>query len=144
MATSLGDPHVKTGWVIATNKNAAERATTPGAVPPDPANPRAYLIVIRGRFVCRGCSRPPGANPPRGRVAYSIWVPGHGISDWGLQARPPRGLRELGRIVVLELASSRGTAPVRLERGTAAAAHDPDRARPNAPASPRDRAGPGA
>jgi hypothetical protein len=103
MATGLGDPHVTTAWVIATRKNAAEQVTTPGAVPPDPANPRAYLIVIRGRFVCRDCSGPARAAPPRGRVAYDIWVPGHGLSDFGLQRRLPRRLGRLGRIVKLEL-----------------------------------------
>jgi hypothetical protein len=107
MATGLADRHVKTALVIATTKNAAENATTPGAVPPDPANPRAYLIVIRGRFVCQACSRPPGAKPPRGRVAYDIWVPGVGVSDFGLQSRMPRRLRRLGRIVTMRLVPPR-------------------------------------
>jgi hypothetical protein len=104
LATRLHDPHVDTAWVIATRRNAAEHATTPGAVRPDPADARAYLIVIRGRFVCRDCTGPSGARPPRGRVAYDIWVPGHGIIDFGLQRRMPRRLGRLGRIVRLELA----------------------------------------
>lgn len=103
MARGLGDPHVTTALAIATTKNAAENATTPGAVPPDPKNPVAYLIVIEGRFVCRNCPGPAGAKPPRGRVAYEIWVPGHGVSDSGLQHRMPAGLRRLGRNVTLVL-----------------------------------------
>jgi hypothetical protein len=126
MASGLGDPHVKTAWVIATRKNAAEYATTPGAVPPDPHNPRAYLILIRGRFVCGSCSGPVGAKPPRGRVAYDIWIPGHGISDFGLQRRVPRGVHRLGPLVRIRLVPpripaselalhpGRGIGPVRL------------------------------
>jgi hypothetical protein len=93
--------------VIATRKNAAEHVTTPGAVPADPHNPRAYLILIRGRFVCSSCSGPVGAEPPRGRVAYEIWMPGHGISDFGLQRAVPRGLHRLGRVVRLRLVPPR-------------------------------------
>jgi hypothetical protein len=103
MATSLGDSHVTTAWVIETTKDAAENAMTPGAIPPDRHNPRAYLVLIRGHFVCRGCSRPLGAKPPRGRVAYVIWVPGRGVTDDGLQAHVPKGVRRLGRIVTLRL-----------------------------------------
>jgi hypothetical protein len=107
MASGLGDPHVRTAWVIATRKDAAERATTPGAVPPDPHNPRAYLILIRGRFVCSSCSGPVGAKPPRGKVAYDIWVPGRGISDFGLVRHVPRGLHRLGPPVRMRLVAPR-------------------------------------
>ena len=107
MAAGLGDPHVKTAWVIATRKNAAERATTPGAVPPDPANPRAYLIVIHGRFVCNDCSRPLGGKPPRGTVAYDIWVPARGITDFGLGRRVPPGVARLRPMVRLRLVPPR-------------------------------------
>jgi hypothetical protein len=40
-------------------------------------------------------------------VAYDIWVPGRGISDFGLQRRLPRRLGRLGRIVKLELLAPR-------------------------------------
>jgi len=97
------DPHVESAWVIATTKNAAEHLTYPGSEPPDPRNPLAYLIVLRGRFVCDTCSFPAGAQAPRGPVAYVIWVPGQGISDFGLPPRVPSGLRTLGPIVNLRL-----------------------------------------
>ncbi len=103
MAAGLGDRTVDTAWVISTTKNAAENATYPGSSPPDPANPRAYLLAIRGHFVCHGCLGPPGAKPPRGRFAYNIWVPGQGVSDFGLQPRIPSALSKLGRIVTLRL-----------------------------------------
>jgi hypothetical protein len=103
MAASLGDKHVTSAWVIETTKDAAENATTPGAVPPDRHDPRAYLVLIRGHFVCNLCSRPVDADPPRGRVAYDIWVLGRGVTDFGLQARLPKGIRRLGRIVTLRL-----------------------------------------
>jgi hypothetical protein len=99
----LGDPNVKVAWVIRTTKDAAENATYPGSVPPEHPDPLAYLIAVRGRFVCGTCSLPPGANAPRGRFAYSIWVPGRGVSDGGLQPRVPRGLRKLGRLIELPL-----------------------------------------
>jgi hypothetical protein len=103
MVAGLGDPTVKRAWVIATTKNAAENATYPGSSPPDPANPRAYLIAVRGHFVCHLCSGTAGSKAPRGIFAYDIWVPGQGVSDFGLQPRVPHALSKLGRIVNLRL-----------------------------------------
>jgi hypothetical protein len=107
MAAGLGDPHVRTAWVLPTSKNAAENATDPGAVPPERRDPRAYFIMIRGRFVCRVCSRPLGAKAPRGKVAYDIWVPGRGITDSALEQRIPHGVSKLGPMVRLDLGGSR-------------------------------------
>lgn len=103
----LGDPHVRTALVVATRKDAAENWMEPGAIPPGPTNPRAYVIVLQGRFVCEACSAPAGAQLPSGHSAQVIWVPGKGVTDFGLTARTPRGLRKLGRVVTIGLARGR-------------------------------------
>ena len=103
MLRGLDDAHVTTASVIATTLNAAENVTYPGSEPPDPKNPRAYLIMLRGRFICDSCSIPPGAKPPRGTFAYSIWIPGRGSPAGGLQPDIPRRLRTLGPIMRLPL-----------------------------------------
>jgi hypothetical protein len=103
MSVELGDSRVKTALVVATRKNAAEKWLEPGSVPPGPTNPRAYVIVLHGRFVCQSCSAPAGAQLPHGHSAQIIWVPGRGITDFGLTAHAPRGLKRLGRVVTVAL-----------------------------------------
>jgi hypothetical protein len=103
MVASLGDPKVHTAWVMATTKYAAEQATYPGSEPPGPSNPQAFLIAIRGRFVCETCTRPPGAKAPKGTFGYDIWVPNEGVSDFGLQPHIPAGLHRLGPVITLPL-----------------------------------------
>jgi hypothetical protein len=100
----LGDVNVTSASVVATTKRAAENWIEPGSVPPGAFSPRAYLIVLHGRFVCQSCSRPAGASEPHGSSAQFIWVPGTGVSDFGLTPRVPTGLNHLGRVVKLSLA----------------------------------------
>ncbi len=90
--------------MVQTHKNAAENWLEPGAVPPGPTNPTAYVIVLTGRFTCYSCSFL-GASPPRGGSAQSIWMPGVGANDGGLTARTPRGLDKLGRVITISLAT---------------------------------------
>jgi hypothetical protein len=103
MLRGLDNAGVNTASVIPTTLNAAENATYPGSEPLDPKNPRAYLIMLRGRFICTACSTPAGAKAPRGRFAYSIWIPGRGSPAGGLQPRTPRQLQTLGPIISLPL-----------------------------------------
>jgi len=110
-ASGLNDARVKTALVVATTKHAAEKWLEPGAILPGAADPRAYPIVLRGRFICTHCSYPAGAKPPRGRSAQMIWVPGHGVSDFGLTQRVPGGLDELGRVVKINLVPPAVRAP---------------------------------
>ena len=110
-ARSLHDARVKTALVVATTKHAAENWLEPGAVSPGGADPRAYLIVIKGRFTCTKCSYPAGAKPPRGRSAQIVWVPGQGVTDFGLTWRVPGGLDKVGRVVKLDLAPPAVRAP---------------------------------
>jgi hypothetical protein len=110
-ASGLNDASVKTALVVATAKHAAEGWLEPGAISPGAADPRAYLIVLKGRFICTHCSYPAGAKPPRGRWAQSIWIPGQRVSDFGLTQRLPGGLDKLGRVVKINLLAPAVTAP---------------------------------
>jgi hypothetical protein len=119
-ASGLNDPRAKTALVVATTKHAAEEWLEPGAISPGAADPRAYLIVLKGRFICTRCSYPAGAKPPRGRSVESIWVPGQGVGDFGLTQNVPGGLDKLGRIVKINLLALAVTAPdlARTQHGT--------------------------
>jgi hypothetical protein len=105
----LDDPNVKTASVVATTKNAAENWIEPGAVPPSHPDPKAYLIVLQGRFICESCSFL-GPNPPRGRSSQFVWIPGYGAPDGGLTHKVPPALGKLGRVVKLPLIAPRGPA----------------------------------
>ncbi len=110
-ASGLNDPRVKTALVVASTKHTAEEWLEPGSISPGAADPRAYLIVLKGRFICTRCSYLAGAKPPRGRWAQNIWVPGQGVSDFGLTQRVPAGLDMLGRVVKINLLAPALTAP---------------------------------
>jgi hypothetical protein len=116
-ASGLGDARVKTALVVATTKRAAESWLEPGAISPGGADSRAYVIVLKGRFICTSCSYPAGAKPPRGRSAQIVWVPGKGVSDFGLTQRAPGGLDELGRVVKIDLVRPAVRAPDRARTG---------------------------
>jgi hypothetical protein len=106
-AQSLNAPGVKTALVVATRKNQAENWMEPGAVPSTSANPMVWVIVIQGRFVCDECSSIAGTDAPHGRSAQSIWLPGRGVSDFGLTRRVPPGLGKLGHVIKLRLTRPR-------------------------------------
>ena len=99
----LRDATITSASVVTTTKEAAENWLEPGSVPATGSSPRAYLIVLRGRFVCRSCTRPAGASAPRGSSAQLIWIPGAGVTDFGLTPRVPTGLNRLGRVVRIYL-----------------------------------------
>ncbi|MGH2881771.1 MAG: hypothetical protein ACRDPA_03545 [Solirubrobacteraceae bacterium] len=99
----LGDSTVSYASVVTTTKGAAENWLEPGSVRAAGSSPRAYLIVLRGRFVCQSCTRPLGASAPQGSSAQLIWIPGVGVSDFGLTTRVPTGLNRLGRVLRLSL-----------------------------------------
>jgi hypothetical protein len=99
----LGGSTVTYASVVTTTKEAAENWLEPGSVAAAGSSPRAYVMVLSGRFVCQSCSRPPGASAPRGSSAQLVWVPGAGVSDFGLTPRVPAGLSHLGRVVRIYL-----------------------------------------
>jgi len=86
-ASGLNDPRVQDGARSSDHEHAAEDWLESGAISPGAADPRAYLIVLTGRFICTHCSYPAGATPPRGRSAQIVWVPGQGVSHLGLTQR---------------------------------------------------------
>ena len=110
-ASGLNDGAVKTALVVTTTKHAAENWLEPGAISPTAADPRAYLVVLAGRFICTRCSYPAGAKPPRGRSAQIVWIPGQGVTDFGLTERVPGGLDRLGRAVKINLVAPAVQAP---------------------------------
>jgi hypothetical protein len=95
-AARFGDPTVASASVIATTRLAAENWMERGSAGPGTPDARAYLILLRGRFVCELCPRPAGAAAPHGGSAQILWVPGHGVTDGGLTRRVPPGIRTLG------------------------------------------------
>jgi hypothetical protein len=101
--SGLGDPPVKTAFVVATRKNQAENWLEPRAVPPDPANPRAYVIMVRGNFTCSSACT--GLRPIRARSAQAIWIPGVGVANSGLggTAHTLKTLGTLGKVIRLPL-----------------------------------------
>jgi hypothetical protein len=117
-AHGLGDAHVTTALVVSARKHAAENWLEPGSEAPGGPDPRVWVIVIKGRFVCRGCSYPSGARPPRGHSAQSIWIPGQGVSDFGLGRKTQAGLSALGTVRRISLVpSSRSRAELVLAPG---------------------------
>jgi hypothetical protein len=117
----LGDHRVRTAWAFRTTRRAATAVLFHGQRVSNPAGlARAYVIVVRGRFVCHICMRfadghgAPGrvypANPerakmPRGRVYAQIWIPGRAITQITLTQHLPRGLSRLGRRVIVPVAA---------------------------------------
>jgi hypothetical protein len=92
MAKSLGDPSVKTAQVYGPDSRYLLVKASSGDLVQKTARERKgfYLIVLRGHFICHGCSRPPGstAKPPRGKIATEVWSQQTGQTDFGVGNRP--------------------------------------------------------
>ena len=92
MATSLGDPSVRTAQVYGPNSRYLLVKAASGDLVEKLARERKgfYLIVLHGHFVCRSCSRPAGsrAKPPHGGIATEVWSAKAGNTDFGLSNRP--------------------------------------------------------
>ncbi len=70
-ARANGDAHPSGATIYASRRHEANIAAGSGSGVPG-AQP-VYLVVIRGHFVCGGCSSPGGtANPPSGDVITSV------------------------------------------------------------------------
>lgn len=63
-----------------------------------------YLIVLRGHFVCRGCSVPPGGKPPRGSIATVVWSRSERGTDFGVSNHLPPSMSQLGKPTIVGLA----------------------------------------
>jgi hypothetical protein len=64
---------------------------------------RFYLVVVHGRFVCRGCSGPPGHKPPRGTIETHVWSRSEGSTDFGISSSLPAAMSQLHRLAVIRL-----------------------------------------
>jgi hypothetical protein len=74
-----------------------------GGTTPNRRKGRFYVIVVRGRFVCAWCPRPPGAESPQGSIATKLWSPtGHG-GGFGLNRKVPGSLSLLGPPIRISL-----------------------------------------
>ncbi|MGN6678625.1 MAG: hypothetical protein ACTHKL_12745 [Streptosporangiaceae bacterium] len=66
-ARANGDQHPKWAIAVLTTHEQALRSATPGDTVANRRHVAVYLVTIRGRFVCKTCSVPPGAKAPKGR-----------------------------------------------------------------------------
>jgi len=69
-AKANGDAHPSSVIVFASRRHEANIAAGAGTgvIGSEPV----YLVVIRGHFVCSGCSGPPGSSPPKGDVMTMV------------------------------------------------------------------------
>jgi hypothetical protein len=106
-ASSLGDASVKTAQVYGPAPRVALVEASSGERVSETAHePKArfYLIVLRGHFVCKWCTRPPGAQSPHGTIATQIWSPqAAGYGDFGLTDSLPASMSRLGKPTVIGL-----------------------------------------
>jgi hypothetical protein len=92
-ATLNGDPHPLSATVYASRHHEAVLATMADGVPGDQP---VYVVVIRGQFVCSGCSSPgpigatgaQGSNQPHGNTITDV-VDRRTLKelDWGIGTR---------------------------------------------------------
>jgi hypothetical protein len=69
-AKADGDAHPSSAMVYASRRHEANVAA--GAGTGVPGRQLVYLVVVRGHFICTGCSGPAGAAPPRGDVITMV------------------------------------------------------------------------
>ena len=106
-ATLNGDPAPAWITAVATTHARALTSATPGDSEPGSARTRVYLITMRGHFIARLASHPPGGKAPTGRY-LSLVVDARTFAglDMGLSDRPsPVRQSSLGPVTYL---TSRG------------------------------------
>lgn len=105
-ARFLSDPTVATATVFGPSSRVALVRAASGDLVRETARQRRerfYLIVLRGHFVCRTCSAPPGGKLPRGRIATLVWTPSQGVTDLGVSNRLRPSISHLGTPTILNL-----------------------------------------
>jgi hypothetical protein len=89
-ATINGDP--RPAWITAvlTTRAKALTSATPGDYVPGSAHVKVFLITMRGHFIARDASRPPGAKAPTGRY-LSLLIDAKTFQglDFGIAPKPP-------------------------------------------------------
>lgn len=94
---------VKTVWAYGPASYRAVLNASDGTTTTNRKKGRFYVIVLRGRFVCPSCPRPPGGQSPHGSIATRIWSPnGHG-GGFGIRRKLPGSLSRLGRPTLIRV-----------------------------------------
>jgi hypothetical protein len=89
-ATINGDPHPAWVTAVLTTRAKALTSATPGDYVPGSAHIKVFLITMRGRFIAREASVPPGAKAPAGRyLSLVIDAKTFRGLDFGISPEPP-------------------------------------------------------
>ncbi len=102
-ATINGDP--SPAWIAAvlTTRAKALTSATPGDYVPGSAHVKVFLITMRGHFIARDATGPPGAKAPTGRY-LSLVIDARTFQglDFGIGPKPPPVLpASLGTVTYL-------------------------------------------
>jgi hypothetical protein len=89
-ATINGDPHPAWITAVLTTRAKALTSATPGDYVPGSAHVKVFLITMRGRFIAREATGPPGAKAPAGRY-LSLVIDARTFRglDFGISPKPP-------------------------------------------------------
>ena len=89
-ARANGDAHPSSITAVLTTHGQALTSATPGDTEPSGNKAVVYLITIRGHFIARMASVPPGAKLPTGSyLSIVINARTFAMMDWGLSAAAP-------------------------------------------------------
>jgi hypothetical protein len=102
-ATINGDPHPAWITAVLTTRARALTSATPGDYIPGSAHVKVFLITMRGHFIAREATGPPGAKAPAGRY-LSLVIDAKTFQglDFGIGPKPPPFLpASLGPITYL-------------------------------------------
>jgi len=92
-AREAGDVHPYDIWMARISSTEASRLEGLAAHEAGSPGREVYLVAMRGRFVCGGCTTPLGVGVPRGTVItlqFPVAADGAFISTFGLGRRYPR------------------------------------------------------
>jgi hypothetical protein len=98
------DGDARPEWIeaVKTTRAAALRVATPGDTVPGSAGQIVYLVIMKGSFTLGSAPVPSGARAPAGQyLAITFGAVTFQAMDLGLSDDAPRGLRSLGRVLVL-------------------------------------------
>jgi hypothetical protein len=103
LATSLGDPGIEHAHAISIRVAASGGSPFTSVRTRGERQLREYLIVIRGRFACLGCSLPAARRTSLATFAAATWTPRQGLRNVYLSRVAPTGLKRLGKPTSIKL-----------------------------------------
>jgi hypothetical protein len=87
LAALNGETHPRSGVVLASNRQNAQKAITGAGVDTDQP---AFVAVFHGNFIGYAASPPPGGNLPAGKVmTITFDADTLAVTDWGIQQDVP-------------------------------------------------------